>query len=156
MKKTVSVTFEPGGRIVQCQSGEMLIDLARSQGVHINASCGGSGVCGKCRIIIEKGGVEGGKSEKISAEDFEKGVRLACSSVITDDVTIRVPTDSSLHKGGLSLQVPVRHKAMEHHFDIDSLRKEGLFFRRWKKLPWSFLLPLRQTTWRMRAGWFRD
>jgi ferredoxin len=26
-------------------------------GVHINASCGGEGVCGKCRVIIEDGNV---------------------------------------------------------------------------------------------------
>jgi len=25
--------------------------------VHVNATCGGSGVCGKCRVVVESGAV---------------------------------------------------------------------------------------------------
>jgi len=35
--------------------GENLLRAAMEAGVHINASCGGEGVCGKCLVIIEKG-----------------------------------------------------------------------------------------------------
>ncbi len=127
MENTATVTFEPGGQTVQCRHGEALIDVARDLGVHINASCGGSGVCGKCRITVLQGSVEGGGSEKIAANDFQNGVRLACNALITGDATVLIPEHTALQKGGLVGFVPVRHKAMEHYFDISELREEGLF-----------------------------
>lgn len=127
MGNSATVTFEPGGKTVQCTSGETLIDVARNMGVHINASCGGSGVCGKCRITLLQGSLDGGHSEKISADDFQSGVRLACNAIITGDVTILIPEGTALQKGGLTGEVPVRHKAMEHAFDISELREEGIF-----------------------------
>ncbi|MCK9293684.1 MAG: ASKHA domain-containing protein [Desulfobulbaceae bacterium] len=127
MGEKVHVTFEPVGRTVDGERGEILIDIARRAGIHINASCGGSGVCGKCRIRIEHGRVAGEKSEKISSSDFEQGVRLACSSTVTENVSVRIPLSSSMQKGGLSDGVIGRHRALEHHFDIEELRREGIF-----------------------------
>jgi len=57
------VTFLPAGRSIRVKDGENLLQAARLAGVHVNASCGGSGVCGKCRLILEKGKIEGGRSE---------------------------------------------------------------------------------------------
>ncbi|MEW6518760.1 MAG: ASKHA domain-containing protein [Thermodesulfobacteriota bacterium] len=127
MGEKVQVTFEPAGRTVDCEAGEILIEVARRAGIHINASCGGSGVCGKCRIQLERGMVAGERSEKISAEDFARGVRLACSSTVTGNVSVRIPLSSSMQKGGLSDGVISRHRALAHHFDIEELRREGLF-----------------------------
>ncbi|MBU4259790.1 MAG: 2Fe-2S iron-sulfur cluster binding domain-containing protein, partial [Proteobacteria bacterium] len=59
------------------KDGESLIRIAMEAGVHINASCGGEGVCGKCRVIIEQGKVDGGISEKLNEEDISKGYRQA-------------------------------------------------------------------------------
>ena len=72
------ITFQPQNRTVVVAHGESLIRAAMEAGVHINASCGGEGVCGKCRVIIEEGEVEGGVSERLKPEDREKGYRLAC------------------------------------------------------------------------------
>lgn len=47
------VTFLPSNRTVEVKSGDTLIKAARLAGIHINASCGGSGVCGKCRVVVE-------------------------------------------------------------------------------------------------------
>ncbi|MCF8032758.1 MAG: ASKHA domain-containing protein [Desulfarculaceae bacterium] len=98
----MKVRFEPFGVEVESQAGDRLLDLALEAGVHINASCGGEGVCGKCRINVEEGSVEGGLSEKISAEDAEAGVRLACQSTIIEDVTVRIPVQSGMDKVGLN------------------------------------------------------
>ena len=53
--KTCRVKFLPGGRQVEVTAGVSVIKAARLAGIHINASCGGSGVCGKCRVILESG-----------------------------------------------------------------------------------------------------
>ncbi len=97
----MKVRFEPFGVEVEGQAGDRLLDLALEAGVHINASCGGEGVCGKCRVHVEEGEVEGGLSEKVSAEDAAAGVRLACQSTLVGDVTVRIPVDSALDKVGL-------------------------------------------------------
>lgn len=66
MNKTATITFLPHNRQIPAGEGTSLIRAAMDAGVHINASCGGEGVCGKCRIIVEQGGVEGGISEQIN------------------------------------------------------------------------------------------
>ena len=66
---TFKVKFLPHEREIVVQNGQNLIHAAMNAGVHINASCGGEGVCGKCRVLIEEGDVEKGISEKLSRED---------------------------------------------------------------------------------------
>ncbi|MDP3283462.1 MAG: 2Fe-2S iron-sulfur cluster binding domain-containing protein, partial [Desulfobacterales bacterium] len=67
------VTFYPHNKSIEVADGDNLLRIAMEAGVHINASCGGEGVCGKCRVIIEEGLVEGGITEKLSGEDIDKG-----------------------------------------------------------------------------------
>ncbi|MBV1753165.1 MAG: 2Fe-2S iron-sulfur cluster binding domain-containing protein, partial [Desulfarculus sp.] len=98
----MKVRFEPYGVDVEAQAGDRLLDLALEAGVHINASCGGEGVCGKCRVNIEEGEGEGGLSEKIDSNDAAQGVRLACQSRIKGDLVVRIPVDSAMDKAGLN------------------------------------------------------
>ncbi len=99
--KQVRIRFEPSGVETTAEAGSILLDAALEVGVHINASCGGKGVCGKCRVVLEEGEVEGGISEKLSAQDREQGIRLACQSKLIGDVTIRVTAESALNKDAL-------------------------------------------------------
>lgn len=122
-----TITFLPHERVVNVSEGESLIRAALQAGVHINASCGGEGVCGKCRIIVEKGSVSDGLSERLSLEDVEKGYRLACLTKITEDVTIRIPVESGVDKSVMNLQATPRRTATIQHPDFDSLKEEGLF-----------------------------
>ncbi len=122
-----TVKFLPHERDISVSSGVSLIRAALQAGVHINASCGGEGVCGKCRVIVEEGGVEGGISERISEEDVNKGSRLACLAKITEDVTIRIPVESAIDKSVMNLQATPRRTATIQHMDFESLKEEGLF-----------------------------
>ena len=49
------VVFLPHEMKITVPDGETIIHAALEAGVHINASCGGEGVCGKCRVRIEEG-----------------------------------------------------------------------------------------------------
>ncbi|HIJ89418.1 MAG: ASKHA domain-containing protein [Desulfobulbaceae bacterium] len=124
---THTIVFEPSGRKVQVGAGVSIIKAAREAGIHINASCGGSGVCGKCKIIIEKGEVDGGGSEKFSPQEKENGYRQACTATVVGDASIRVPESSGLKSGGLGTAVPLRHRARMHVYDIEELREQGIF-----------------------------
>ena len=125
------ITFEPGSRTVNAATGETLISAARRLGLHVNASCGGDGACGRCRVIVEQGTVQGGESEKILPGDFQQGHRLACGAVITGDTVVRIPVESGLGKGGLITgdrrEVAGRNQARMHVYDIEELREHGLF-----------------------------
>jgi len=121
------IEFLPSGRIIQVQEGETVLKAARRAGIHINASCGGTGVCGKCRIQVESGNVADGISEKLSEKEQARGIRQACTARIIENVRIRVLDPDSLGKGQLSTGVPPRHRATRHHFDINELRQADLF-----------------------------
>ncbi|MGD8846652.1 MAG: ASKHA domain-containing protein [Desulfobacteraceae bacterium] len=106
-----TVRFLPHDRSVGVKHGETLIRAALEAGVHINASCGGDGVCGKCRILVEEGAVEGGRSEMVSRQDVEKGYRLACKATVCGDVVIRIPVESEMDAFALKRPPVARHTA---------------------------------------------
>jgi len=122
-----TITFLPHDRATTVSTGESLIRAALQAGVHINASCGGEGVCGKCRVLIEKGNVSDGSSDRISIEDYDKGYRLACLAKVTEDVTVRIPVESSMDKSVMNLQATPRRTATIQHMDFEDLKEEGLF-----------------------------
>jgi len=125
---TCSVKFLPHNISVTIDDNEnSLIRAAMKAGVHINASCGGGGVCGKCRVLLEKGSVKGGISEKLSKEDTIKGYRLACISEVTSDVVVRIPVESTIDTSRLNVQAGTRHTAKAIYSNIDELREDGLF-----------------------------
>jgi uncharacterized 2Fe-2S/4Fe-4S cluster protein (DUF4445 family) len=96
------IVFLPHHTQIEVPSGTSIIQAALDAGVHINASCGGEGVCGKCRVRIEAGAVDGGVTEKLSAEDAGKGYRLACQAMATGDLTVRIPVESAIDAGVLN------------------------------------------------------
>ena len=68
-----TVHFEPDNIDIVVNAGDNLMEAAVSAGVHINASCGGAGVCGTCNVIIKHGQVESVRTDKISEHDYKKG-----------------------------------------------------------------------------------
>ncbi len=121
------IKFLPHNKEISVPDGENLIRAAMEAGVHINASCGGEGVCGKCRVLIEEGKIDGGVSEKLSSEDIEKGYRLACLARIKSDLTVRIPVESDIDVSVLNLQSTPRRTAKIEQMNLDDLKEKGLF-----------------------------
>lgn len=132
-KKTCTVTFLPHDRKIEAEKGTSLIRVAMDAGIHINASCGGEGVCGKCRIRAEQGELAGGISERLNADDIAKGYRLACRAQVSEDVTIHIPVESAVDSAILNVKPPPRCTAAVQHMDINSLKEQGLFLNPIKK-----------------------
>jgi uncharacterized 2Fe-2S/4Fe-4S cluster protein (DUF4445 family) len=126
-EESYKITFLPSNRVVEVESGLSVIKAARQAGVHINASCGGSGVCGKCRVILESGTLTGGKSEKLTDAEYEEGYRQACISTIDSNATIRITAESELKTGAVPTEVPIRHRASMHDFNIEDLKEKNVF-----------------------------
>ncbi|MFH0786345.1 MAG: ASKHA domain-containing protein [Pseudomonadota bacterium] len=100
------ILFNPDNVEVVVPEGENLLRAAMRAGVHINASCGGEGVCGKCRIIIDKGEVESERTEKLTPEDYALGVRQACKSKVVSDLEVTIPVESQLDRKVLDRERP--------------------------------------------------
>ncbi len=120
------VTFLPYQVSIEVPAGETIIRAAMAAGVHINASCGGEGVCGKCRVIVEAGSVDGGVSEHLSAADRTKGYVLACKAQLRGDVVLRVPVESTIDISALKRLAP-RRTAQVRQMDLDDIKDQGLF-----------------------------
>jgi len=108
-QETVNVIFQPSGRRGEVPKGVNIIEASRLLGVDIEAPCGETKVCGKCRVRIEEGHFEKynihssmsnvsewmEEEEKfINPENREKGFRLGCVAKILDDILVFVPEES--------------------------------------------------------------
>jgi uncharacterized 2Fe-2S/4Fe-4S cluster protein (DUF4445 family) len=121
------IVFLPYETEITVPDGETIIHAALEAGVHINASCGGEGVCGKCRVLIEDGTVEGGTSEKLSPQDQDQGYRLACQAVINSDLAVRIPVESAMDASVLRRHMTPRKTAHIREMNLDELKEKGLF-----------------------------
>jgi uncharacterized 2Fe-2S/4Fe-4S cluster protein (DUF4445 family) len=104
----VRVCFYPEDRCIEVDKGENVLRAAMKADVHINASCGGEGYCGKCRVIVEKGDVKQKLQVKLSEEEMKRGYVLACAATLESDADIRVPIETQIgDKTALTRRPPI-------------------------------------------------
>ena len=125
--KKFTVQFIPHDISIEVTPGQSLLDAAMDAGVYINASCGGGGVCGKCRVVVEKGASACEQTDKLTPEEYGGGWRLACKTEIQDDLVVRIPLESSSFKGGELPTATPRETAHIRKMDFEALKEEGLF-----------------------------
>ncbi len=99
MKHTIK--FQPDNITVTVDKGENLLTAAANAGVYIHAYCGGDGVCGKCKVIIDEGTVQSDKAN-LKQEDWDRGYRLACLSSVQSDLVVTIPETTT--KSGKALK----------------------------------------------------
>jgi uncharacterized 2Fe-2S/4Fe-4S cluster protein (DUF4445 family) len=79
-RKKVRVIFQPSGLRVGVGPGTDIAAAARIAGLHLGGVCGGTGTCGKCRVLL----VEGRRRRPV----------LACRHVPVSTVIVEVPKDA--------------------------------------------------------------
>lgn len=126
------VTFNPYGLTIEVAEGENLLRAALQAGVHINASCGGEGVCGKCKILLESGEVDTFRGSLLTDEEWDLGYRQACQTKVVGDVVVRIPPESLLDRRTLTRRragVGLRPSPI----NIAALKEQGLYNPAFKK-----------------------
>src|SRR5512139_2500519 len=90
-----SVIFQPSGRRGSVAAGQDLLSAARALGVEIESTCGGKGVCKKCRIHLESA-AEGltpptaVEEQALGTAALAAGARLACQAHVAGGVRVFV------------------------------------------------------------------
>ncbi|MBW2142512.1 MAG: 2Fe-2S iron-sulfur cluster binding domain-containing protein, partial [Deltaproteobacteria bacterium] len=94
----IKITFLPDKKNIKVKKGTTILEALESVEININTPCGGKGICGKCKILINKGitTVTPIEEELLSGEEIKKGFRLACQNKIFEDTVIEIPSEIRL------------------------------------------------------------
>jgi ferredoxin len=87
------VTFTPLALRASAKDDETLLDVARRAGAPLGNSCGGVGVCTRCRVRVVAGAENLSEPTSIelrfgSARGFADDERMACQAVVRGDCEI--------------------------------------------------------------------
>jgi ferredoxin len=87
------VTFTPLGRTAAARENETLLDVARRANAPLGASCGGVGVCARCRVRVISGDEHLSPPTSIesrigAARGFAADERMACQAVVRGECAI--------------------------------------------------------------------
>ena len=126
------VIFYPDNKKVVVDPGTTILAAAISAHIHLNSSCGGDGVCGKCRVIVRSGSVETQPSGRLTPDERKRGVYLACQTLIGSNIEVDIPSESRLDLSALSkeeLELRLRgvYSKAEDIAEAMPLLGEGLF-----------------------------
>jgi uncharacterized 2Fe-2S/4Fe-4S cluster protein (DUF4445 family) len=91
-----TITFLPERKTIKVDKGTDILTAAIKSGIHIYNSCGGEGVCGRCKVIIKKGNYVAEHSGRVSEKERKKGCVLACRTTPDSDLDVLVPEESRL------------------------------------------------------------
>ena len=80
------IKFRPENKTAEVERGEDLLHAAIQAGVFINSSCGGDGVCGRCKVIVKKGEFRTEPTGRITSDERKKGYVLACLTTPQSDL----------------------------------------------------------------------
>ena len=84
------------GRSIIAEPGKSVYQTLRDNGVYLVASCGGKGVCGKCRVKMLGGKYKTESAVKLKKKDIGDKIVLACTTFPEEDILIEIPEDSKL------------------------------------------------------------
>ena len=137
--KSAMVIFQPSGRRGQVPLGVSIVEASRLLGVDIEAPCGTTQVCGKCKIRIEEGvfqklGLESkqehagswqaGEEKYISVDEKKAGFRMGCVATVEGDLLIFVPEAARAGKQVVSkaprhLDITLNPAVKQYHVQLE-------------------------------------
>jgi 2Fe-2S ferredoxin len=87
------VSFVPIDKKAVARPDETLLDVARRAGVPLGSSCGGVGICARCKVRVLDGAKTLSKPTSVELTTimerrFAPGERLACQAVVGGDCTV--------------------------------------------------------------------
>ncbi len=90
------MTFYPDNITVETEKDKTILATAISANIYINSSCGGDGVCGRCKVLLKTGSVINQPSGRITPEQRKQGYYLACQALVQSNLEVVIPAESRL------------------------------------------------------------
>jgi len=87
------------GKIFPVLEGESLLQALKRNGIYLVSSCGGKGICGKCRVKLLEGKSRIISTGKLDPREIATGINLACQTFPEGDIFIDIPRESELILG---------------------------------------------------------
>jgi len=90
-----TIDINAGGRTLEIEGGQTLLNGLMESKVFIPSACGGRGSCGYCKITVPAGGgpVLPTETPYLSRGEIRSNVRLACQVKIREDLQVTIPED---------------------------------------------------------------
>ncbi|MDR2459510.1 MAG: 2Fe-2S iron-sulfur cluster binding domain-containing protein, partial [Deltaproteobacteria bacterium] len=107
-------------QVFQAEEGQTLLEALASQGMRLDAPCGGSGKCGKC-ILKASGSLNEPDALELKFIQGQPGARLACRAEATGDVTITLEDQvvfSSIKAMGWSAPYEIKPSLKEIELEV--------------------------------------
>jgi len=96
---TVKVSLGGTVSAVEVEDGVSLLEaVSKVKDMYVDASCGGRGTCGKCKVKILKGDLSKpsiSETRFLSNKELENGYRLACMVPVTGNIDVLVNSNNS-------------------------------------------------------------
>ncbi len=87
------------GKTLTIPEGENLLHALKRHGTYLVSSCGGKGICGKCRVRLVGGNARIESSGTLQPGEIDAGIVLACQTFPEKDILIDIPEESKLVVG---------------------------------------------------------
>lgn len=89
----MKVTFTPLGTTAEAKNDETILDVARRAAVPLGNSCGGIGVCSRCKVRVVAGAENLTPATSVearfaAARGFAEDERMACQAVVRGDCVV--------------------------------------------------------------------
>jgi uncharacterized 2Fe-2S/4Fe-4S cluster protein (DUF4445 family) len=123
----LKITFLPDKKDIEVNKGTTALEALERAGINIDTPCSGKGICGKCKILINKGIITATpiEEELLSEEEIKKGFRLACQAKLFQGSIIEVPSEIRLDfKGVFSSNSKGDIHCIKNNFSLESNLKK--------------------------------
>jgi len=115
-----TVNYSPYGKTTTVDEGQTLLGAAGDAGISIESLCGGEGLCGTCKVVVDDGreclsAVTDADETLLSSDQLADGYRLSCRARVEGPGAIDVTVPSvSQNTGGIVLT-----EGQEMEFELD-------------------------------------
>jgi len=89
----MQVTFTPLAKTAEARSDETVLDVARRAAAPLGNSCGGIGICARCKVRVIAGAENltpptSVETRWAAARGFAEDERMACQAVVRGDCVV--------------------------------------------------------------------
>ena len=96
----VTITFDPARLKIKVVKGTNILKATKEAGIAMRTECGGTGTCGKCKVIVPRqkalSGISAVEKRHLSLHELNSGYRLACQAVPRQNVQVLIPLESRI------------------------------------------------------------